>query len=147
MVRGFEVCGEEYRKHLGEEIELPIRGDRRSAGYDIKTPCDIVLQPNERKLVFTDVCAYMLDDEVLELYVRSSIGVKYGVVLSNGTGIIDSSYYPRNIGLPLWNTSDKVVEFKKGERIAQGIFKKYLVTDDDNCLKEERDGGFGSSGK
>ena len=87
MTRGFKVVKDEMRKHKGVEIQLPVRGDLRSAGYDLRTPIEIVLKPNERKLVFTDVKAYMQEDEVLELYVRSSIGVKKGIVLSNGTGI------------------------------------------------------------
>ena len=36
---------------------------------------------------------------------------------------------------------------KKGERIGQGIFMPFLVTDDDATQeKNDRTGGFGSSG-
>lgn len=151
-VRGFEVVTDSMRKHKDVEIQLPVRGDSRSAGYDIRTPIKIVLAPYERKLVFTDVKAYMQDDEVLELHVRSSIGVKKGIVLSNGTGIIDSSYYSNsdndgNLGLALYNTTDKEVVLEAQERVCQGIFKKYLIVDDDQCINETRIGGFGSSGK
>ena len=150
--RGFEVVSDSHRKHPNTAIELPVRGDNRSAGYDIKTPVKITLQPNERTVVWTDIKAYMSSDEVLELHVRSSIGIKKGIILSNITGIIDSSYYnnPSNdghLGLSLWNTSDKVVSFEKGERICQGIFKKYLTIDNDTFLSTERTGGIGSSGK
>lgn len=150
--RGFEVVDDKFRKHPDVDIELPKRGDSRSAGYDIKTPVRIELKPGEKKLVFTDLKAYMLDDEVLELHIRSSIGVKKGVILSNVTGIIDASYYNNknnngNIGIPLWNTSDKTVVFEEQERICQGVFKKYLTVDDDECMKSERTGGFGSSGR
>lgn len=149
--RGFEVVDDKHRTFKEQEIILPTRADRGSAGYDFRTPKLIVLEPNERKLVFTDVKAYMLEDEELELHIRSSIGVKKGVILSNATGIIDSSYYSNketggNIGLPLWNTSDKTVLIEAQERVAQGIFKKYLTIDDDKPLKENRTGGFGSSG-
>ena len=61
--RGFEVIKDEMRVHPEVEIQLPVRGDSRSAGYDLRTPVEIVLQPNERKLVFTDVKAYMQKDE------------------------------------------------------------------------------------
>lgn len=98
-------------------------------------------------LIFTDICAYMQEDEVLKLFVRSSIGCKKGLVLSNGTGIIDSSYYPRNIGIKLYNTTDKEVMLEKGERVCQGVFEKYLITDDDICMNKNRVGGFGSSNK
>ena len=151
LKRGFEIVNEEFRKHPNADIQLPIRGDSRSAGYDIRTPIRIELQPNERVLVFTDIKAYMLPDEVLEIHVRSSIGVKKNIVLSNITGIIDSSYYGNpsndgNIGLTLWNTSDKVQVLEANERVCQGIFKKYLVADNDNTANNERTGGFGSTG-
>lgn len=151
LKRGFEIVSEEFRKHPNTDIQLPIRGDSRSAGYDIRTPIRIELQPNERVLVFTDIKAYMLPDEVLEIHVRSSIGVKKNIVLSNITGIIDSSYYGNpsndgNIGLTLWNTSDKVQVLEANERVCQGIFKKYLVADNDNIANNERTGGFGSTG-
>lgn len=150
-LRGFEVIKDEMRMYPELEIQLPVRGDSRSAGYDLRTPVEIVLQPGERKLVFTDVKAYMQEDEVLEVHVRSSIGVKKNIVLSNITGIVDSSYYNNpsndgNIGLTLWNTSDKVQVLEAQERVCQCIFKKYLIADEDICLHEERTGGFGSSG-
>jgi dUTP pyrophosphatase len=150
-IRGFEVIKDESRIYPEVDIQLPIRGDSRSAGYDLRTPVEVVLQPNERKLIFTDVKAYMNEDEVLEIHVRSSIGVKKNIILSNITGIIDSSYYSNmsndgNIGLTLWNTSDEVQILEAQERVCQCVFKKYLISDNDICLHNERIGGFGSSG-
>ena len=150
-LRGFEVIKDDMRKHPEVEIQLPVRGDSRSAGYDLRTPVEILLQPNERTLIFTDVKAYMQEDEVLEVHVRSSIGVKKGIILSNITGIIDSSYYNNpsndgNIGLTLWNTSDKIQVLESNERVCQCVFKKYLTVDNDKCLSATRVGGFGSSG-
>ena len=86
------------------------------------------------------------------LYVRSSLGIKHGIVLSNGTGVIDSSFYNNpsnngNIGIALHNTSDKVVVIKQGDRIIQGVFIKYLVADNDNVIHENRIGGIGSSNR
>ena len=111
-----------------------------------------MLQPKQSHLFWTDVKSYMLDDEVLSIHVRSSIGTKKDLMLKNTTGIIDSSYYENvsndgNIGICLVNMGDKIQKIEKGERIAQGIFTKYLITDNDICLKLERTGGFGSSGK
>ena len=150
--RGFEVVSDGFRKYPEIDIQLPKRGDSRSGGYDFYAPCDITLQPNEKVLLFSDVKAYMQDDEVLMLYVRSSIGIKKGLVLSNGTGIIDSSYYNNpsndgNIGIALHNTTDKVVELKQGERVIQGIFMNYLVADEDYVIHENRVGGIGSSNR
>lgn len=150
-LRGFEIVSEQNRKHKEVNIELPKRADKRSAGYDIKTPVRIELQPNERKLIFSDIKAYMQDDEVLEIHIRSSIGIKRGIVLSNITGVIDASYFNNpsnegNIGISLWNTTDEVQVIEAGERVCQGIFKKYLTVDNDECLSNDRLGGIGSSG-
>lgn len=150
--RGFEIIKDEHRKHSDIEIQLPTRGDSRSAGYDFYSNETVVLQPKQSHLFWTDVKSYMLDDEVLSIHVRSSIGTKKDLMLKNTTGIIDSSYYENvsndgNIGICLVNMGDKIQKIEKGERIAQGIFTKYLIADNDICLKLERTGGFGSSGK
>lgn len=150
--RGFEIIKDEHRKHSDIEIQLPTRGDSRSAGYDFYSNETVVLQPKQSHLFWTDVKSYMLDDEVLSIHVRSSIGTKKDLMLKNTTGIIDSSYYENvsndgNIGICLVNMGDKIQKIEKGERIAQGIFTKYLIADDDICLKLERTGGFGSSGR
>lgn len=151
-MRGFEIVSDNHRQHKEIDIKLPQRGDSKSAGYDFYIPSTTILEPGEKKLVFTDIKAYMQDDEVLMLHIRSSVGIKQGVVLSNITGVIDSSYYNNisnegNIGLSLWNTSNNVVIFKEGDRIAQGVFTKYLVADNDNTIHTERTGGIGSSNR
>lgn len=150
--RGFEVIKDEHRKHSDVEIQLPTRGDSRSAGYDFYSNETVTLQPKQSHLFWTDVKSYMLDNEVLSIHVRSSIGTKKDLMLKNTTGIIDSSYYENpsndgNIGICLVNMGDKIQKIEKGERIAQGVFTKYLIVDEDTCLKSERTGGFGSSGK
>ena len=162
--RGFEIVKNEARVHFEDvkigakvqriyhDIDLPVRADARSAGYDIFSPISFKLLPMQKTILFTDVKAYMQDDEVLKIYPRSSLGIKKGLMLSNTTGIIDSSYYENegndgNIGLALVNTTGKTIEISAGERIAQGIFEKYLIADNDNVLKSERTGGMGSSGE
>ena len=147
-IRGFEVVPEEFRKHPDVDIQLPQRNDKHSAGYDLRVPCRMIIPPHSHsELEFTDVCAYMQDDEVLKVFVRSSIGCKKGLILDNGTGIIDASYYPRNIGIKFYNTTDKEVVLEENERVCQCIFEKYLTADDDDCMNENRHGGFGSSNK
>lgn len=162
--RGFEVVVDEHKQHaqkvkahgkeltIHEDTQLPVRGDSRSAGYDFFCPIDVLLHPGEKKLIFTNVKAYMQDGEMLTLYPRGSMGIKKGLMLSNTVGIIDASYYENesndgNIGLPLLNTSGKGLEIKRGERICQGIFAPYLIADEDTPLHEARVGGFGSSGE
>ena len=148
-VRGFEEVRKEMRKTEGAII-LPTRGSKTSAGYDFYSTESFTLKPNEKKLIWSDVKAYMQEGEVLELYVRSSIGIKKSLMLKNLTGIIDSDYYENesndgNIGICLYNYGNEEVTIEKGERIAQGIFKQFLVADNGNTDKE-RNGGFGSTG-
>lgn len=149
--RGFEEVPSQFIK-VEETTILPVRGDNKSAGYDFHSKETVTIQPNESHLFWTDVCAYMQDDEVLSIHVRSSIGVKKGLMLKNVTGIIDSSYYANpnnygNIGICLYNNSNEPQTIECHDRIAQGIFQKYLIVDEDNALHEVRFGGFGSSGK
>lgn len=100
-------------------------------------------------MVSTGVKANMEDDEVLYLYNRSS-NPKRGLVLANGVGVIDSDYFenPDNDGhifVPFFNFGEEDYVIKKGDRIAQGIFSKYLTTNKDNA-SGERTGGVGSTG-
>ncbi len=142
--RGFEIVSS-YKNIL-----LPKRGSKSSAGYDFYLLEDIVIKANDEIKVKTGIKAYMLEDEVLEIHMRSSLGIK-GIRIKNTVGIIDSDYYnnPKNEGeiiAFLENTSNEDFKLKKGERFIQGIFKKYLVVDNEEEL-EKRIGGFGSTNK
>lgn len=131
-----------------EEPLLPIRSTKFSAGYDFFAPYNFELFPGEMEIIWTDLIAKMDDDEVLLLYPRSSLGIKFGVGLANQTGVIDADYL-RNIGLPLVNNGSEPVSFIRGDsksKLVQGIFFKYLVAD--NCNSDdERIGGMGSTNK
>ena len=163
--RGFEIVSNQHRTAFDvftdekrqehkfpKEITLPTRSDVKSAGQDFYLPKDLDLLPMQKTIIWTDVKAYMQDDEVLEIYIRSSLAVKSGLMLSNNVGIVDASYYNNesndgNIGLAVVNTTGQTVKLKEGQRIAQGIFKKYLTADEDTSTSEKRKGGVGSSGK
>ena len=149
--RGFEIA----KGWEDKGINLPVRKTKFSAGYDIEAAEDVTV-PSFKKgmnptLISTGLKAYMKDDEVLMLYNRSSNPKKKGLVLSNSVGVIDKDYYGNvdndgHIMFAFYNIKDEDVTIKKGEAIGQGIFQKYLVTDDDNA-EGERKGGFGSTSK
>lgn len=143
--RGFEVVTD-------KEGTIPTRSDNRSAGYDFYSPVDMIIQPKSQVLIFSNIKAYMKSNEVLKIYVRSSIGIKKGLRLPNQVGIIDSSYYNNpdnegNIGICLYNSTDKTVIIQAGDRVAQGIFQKYLKADNDRPTSKKRLGGIGKSGR
>lgn len=149
-IRGFEVVQDEFRKHP-RTIKLPTRATKTSAGYDFYSPVKVTIQPKSKELIWTDIKAYMQEGEVLILDVRSSIGIKKGLMLANTIGIVDHDYYQNpkndgNIGICLYNMSNEPVHIEQFERIAQGIFISFLVSDNGNT-NEERQGGIGSSGQ
>ena len=134
------------------DLILPTRSDMGSAGYDLYSPINVTIFPQESVVIWTDFKAYMLADEYLSIHIRSSLGIKHRLSLMNTTGIIDSSYANNpdndgNIAICIKNNGDEPYIIKRGDRVAQGIFQKYLVAINDNILNETRQGGIGSSGK
>lgn len=128
---------------------LPVRGTSFSAGYDICSIEEVTIQPGSTKILSTGIKAYMQNDEVLEIYIRSSIGIKKHLMLANVVGIIDSDYYNNeanegHIMIALHNYGNTEVVISQGERIVQGIFKKYLVANEIEVNKV-RSGGIGST--
>jgi len=147
-IRGFQVAqGFEH-----SPVVLPERKTKASSGYDLSLIEITIIPAKSSVLAKTGLKAYMLDDEVLELYIRSSIAIKRNVWCANNVGVIDADYYnnPDNDGhimIPLYNANDVPVTLEQGERVAQGIFKKYLTVDgEDNATFAARVGGFGSTG-
>lgn len=161
--RGFEIVS----KFKNEDINLPVRKTNASAGYDFEAAESLIV-PSIWKilaekifvgeatglkatLIPTGIKSYMLDDEYLQLSIRSGTALKTGLILANGVGIVDSDYYnnPDNEGhimFPVHNLGFRDKLIKKGERIGQGLFLKYLKVDDD-VSNGTRIGGFGSTDK
>lgn len=154
MSRYFEYVDDKFAKSKAKEkgIPLPHRSTKSSAGYDFYSPVEVEIPAGERALIWTDIKAKMPFYQVLKMYVRSSLGIKKGLILQNVTGIIDSDYFGNpsndgNIGLMLWNTSNSIQKIEVGDKIAQGIFEQYYIVDDDVVSADVRVGGIGSTGK
>lgn len=131
------------------DAQLPERATKGSAGYDFFVAEDTIIGPGEIVLVPTGVKAQIDEGYWLELAVRSSTPRKLGLILANGIGIVDSDYYnnPDNEGhimFQVYNITNKTVTLGKGNRIGQGVFVPYSLTDDDN-IERIRTGGFGST--
>lgn len=147
MLRKFD-----YVERIKEkDFELPKRSTKNSGGYDFVVPEDTICKSHEITMVKSGVKAYFPDDEVLLLFNRSSNPKKKGLIILNGVGVVDSDYVDNSdnegeIAGLFYNMLDEDVVLKAGEKMMQGIFVKFEITDDDNA-EGKRSGGFGSTGK
>ncbi len=142
MDRYFEkISFNQFQKDIKDDIKLyneyklPERKTNYSAGYDFFAVEDFELQPGEIKKVPTGYKAKFLSDEMLLIIIRSSVGFKYNVRMTNQVGLIDADFYnnPENEGhmfISLQNEGNQVFRVKKGESYVQGIFVKYLTCGD-----------------
>ncbi|XP_065643117.1 deoxyuridine 5'-triphosphate nucleotidohydrolase-like [Hydra vulgaris] len=135
---------------------------KESACFDLRSSKDVILQPHQRVLVNTGVYIDKMDSNLVgQIYSKSGIAFKHGVVVFNAPGIIDADYKDE-IKVLLMNHFEENVVFKRGDAIAQMGFVKMFkavknVIEFDGCccgqvkmsmIKDvERKGGFGSTGK
>ena len=149
-LRGFEIV----KGYENKNIHIPVRKTSHAAAYDIEAAEDTVVpvyKPGIKPtLIPTGLKAYCQDDECYLLMSRSS-GPKKGLLTPHGLGLIDADYYenPENDGhilVQVFNCSDHELQIKKGETIAQAMFTKYLICDNDTATGK-RQGGFGSTDK
>lgn len=147
-VRGFEIA----KGWEDKNIVLPRRSTAQAAAYDIAAAEDVtvpVFRPGIKPtLIPTGLKAYCQPDECYFIFNRSS-GAGKGIVPANGVGVIDADYYgsPETDGhfqVLVFNVLDHDLQIKKGDRIAQVIFQKFLIADGDDASGQRR-GGFGST--
>lgn len=136
------------------EFEMPKRSTKNSAGYDFHCIEDVEIIPYEigdnPVLVPTGVKAYMPNNEFLMLVNRSSNPKKKKLVIPNSMGIIDADYVDNEANegemfFAFYNLSKEPVKLHKGDKIGQGIFIAFGITDNDNA-EGIRTGGIGSTG-
>lgn len=131
-------------------IKLPQRATKGSAGYDFFTPYSIILKTEETVKIPTGIKVKIDDGWFLSCYPRSSLGFKYRLQLDNTIGIIDSDYYysdnEGHIFAKITNDSkeEKTITLNPVDRFMQGIFLPYGITYDDNTTGI-RNGGLGST--
>jgi len=139
-----------YNDNPYDEIKLPKRATKGSAGYDFYSPLDFTLDPGDIIKFPTGIRAKIDNGWALLMFPRSGLGFKYRLQLNNTVGIIDSDYFSANneghIFIKLTNDGDKRLYVEKGDAIVQGIFMPFGVTIDDDA-DGVRVGGFGSTSK
>ena len=139
-------------RRIYENLKLPARATRNSAGYDFFAPAGFSFHPGETIRIPTGVRVYMEPEWVLQCFPRSGLGFKYRLQLDNTVGIVDSDYYwsdnEGHIFAKLTNCTNegKTLKLAEGIGFMQGIFVEYGITVDD-AVETIRNGGFGSTGQ
>ncbi len=155
-MRYFEkISFEQFKKDIKDDIDLynnyllPKRATRNSAGYDFFAIDDIVIKPGEIVKIPTGYKAKFNSDEALLLIMRSGLGFKYNLRLTNQVGLIESDYYNNetnegHMWFSIQNEGDKEINISKNKAYGQGVFINFLITDNDNTT-DIRKGGIGST--
>jgi dUTP pyrophosphatase len=125
-----------------------------SAGIDLYAALekDIFIYPNSVELIPSGIAIYIKDKNLAGLIVpRSGIGHKYGIVLGNLIGIIDSDYQGE-IKISCWNRSNKMYLVKPKDKICQLIIVpivkvKFNIVSEFNEETKRGISGYGSTGK
>ena len=147
-----ESIAEETIKDIYDNIKIPKRSTKGSAGYDFFAPVDMTIKPGNTMFIPTGIRCCMVDNWVLKIYPRSGLGFKFRLQLNNTVGIIDADYYGSSneghIMAKITNDTneDKTVSIEAGKGFMQGIFVEYGIAFDDEA-DGIRDGGFGSTDK
>ena len=137
---------------IGKEIPLPYYATAGAAAMDLHACIDepVTIPAGGRVRIPTGLAVAIPEGHVGILAVRSSMGVKHGVTLTNGIGVIDSDYRgPLSVGL--FNTTDQPYEIHPCDRIAQlmivPVVCPTLEIVEELSETERGEGGFGSTGR
>jgi dUTP pyrophosphatase len=139
-------------KRLDPAAPVPTLANRGDAGADlyatVKDP--LVLEPGQCELIGTGIAIYIRDPRYCGLIVpRSGLGHKNGIVLGNGTGVIDCGYQGE-LKVSLWNRSGKAFTVLPEMRIAQllivPVMAAQFIEVEEFSASDRGTDGFGSSG-
>lgn len=128
--------------------EAPRYAHDGDAGFDLRATEEHVIEPHTWQMVGTGLHMALPKGTVGLVFPRSGLGCK-GLVLRNGTGVIDSTYRGE-VKMPLLNTSDERFVVMNRDRVAQMVVVPYIACDFqevDELVDSERGAdGFGSTG-
>ena len=140
-------------KKLRDSARIPCRATDGAAGMDLYACLDepLTLAPGQLAVVPTGIAIELPDNSCAAfLYARSGLGVKHGICLSNGVGVIDSDYRGE-VCAGLCNVSDKPYVIEPGERVCQMVIAPVLLPEiaevGELSDTDRGEGGFGSTGK
>ncbi|MGO1073807.1 dUTP diphosphatase [Lysobacter sp. CA199] len=137
---------------FGEQWPLPSYATPASAGLDLRAALDqsLVLHPGDAALVPSGLAIHLGDPTLCAVILpRSGLGHKHGIVLGNGTGLIDADYQGPLL-ISVWNRGREAFTIQPGDRIAQlmvlPIVRATLQVVEQFQSSERGEGGFGHTG-
>lgn len=135
---------------LEDEALSPIYAHFGDAGADLRSAIDCIIPAGERMLVGTGVHVAIPRGYVGLVHPRSGLALKHGITVLNAPGTIDAGYLGE-VGVILYNSSDRDFAVAVGDRIAQLVIQKvelgYFVSVSEEAFsKNMTDRGFGGYG-
>ena len=138
---------------LDPRAAAPAYATPGAAGLDLRAILDapLVLEPGQTTLIKTGLSIYIGNPHFAAIILpRSGLGHKHGIVLGNGTGLIDSDYQGE-LMVSCWNRGQTAFTINHGERIAQLVIvpvvqAQFELVDDFHTDSARGAGGFGSTG-
>ena len=137
---------------LGSEWPLPAHATEGSAGMDLRAALDapLALAPGDAALVPSGMAIHIGDPTLCAVILpRSGLGHRHGIVLGNGTGLIDADYQGPLL-ISVWNRGRETYTIQPGDRIAQLVVlpvvrtQLHLVDTFNDSARGA--GGFGHTG-
>lgn len=140
-------------KRLNKELPLPDYATSGSAGMDLRACLDEHqhLAPGDTNLIPTGIAIHISDPNMAAVILpRSGLGHKYGIVLGNLVGLIDSDYQGQ-LMVSIWNRGQNQFTIEPGDRIAQLVLVPVVQANfeivDEFETSDRSSGGFGHTGK
>ena len=137
---------------LGREIPLPAYATAGSAGLDLRACLTepLTVHPGETHLIPTGLAMHIAGPGLAAMVLpRSGLGHKHGIVLGNGTGLIDADYQGP-LMISLWNRSNTGFTLAPGDRVAPlvllPVVRATLQVVDTFEESARGEGGFGHTG-
>ena len=137
---------------FGDEWPLPTYATEASAGLDLRAALEapLVLGPGETALLPSGIAIHLADPHLCAVVLpRSGLGHRHGIVLGNGTGLIDADYQGPLL-ISVWNRSQDSFTIQPGDRVAQlvvlPVTRVSLQVVDTFADSARGEGGFGHTG-
>jgi len=129
---------------------LPVYKTPNSAGADLCSIVDEMIQPGEVVLINTGIRVSIPKGYELQVRSRSGLAFKEHIFVLNAPGTVDSDYRGL-VGVILANFGKQPFHVKRGDRIAQAVVSKVEHVEWESVEQVDMDtergeGGFGSTG-